>query len=184
MFSNSINRMETLRILDLVAGTAVDGPGLRTSIYLAGCSHRCPGCHNPQSWDPDGGREMSIDEILAVVDENDFDVTFSGGDPLFQAAPLAVLAARIKADGRNIWCYTGYRYEEAVEMPAFDRLLSCVDVLVDGPYVEALRDTGLRFRGSANQRLVDLARSAPGRVVLWDDRMPSLENGRPGGLRR
>ncbi len=101
-----------LRVLDIVGGTSVDGPGLRTSIYFAGCSHHCPGCHNPQSWDAAGGVEMSIDEIMAVIDENDFNVTFSGGDPLLQAEGVGELARRLKADGRTVWCYTGYTYEE------------------------------------------------------------------------
>ncbi|MDE5752887.1 MAG: radical SAM protein, partial [Duncaniella sp.] len=100
-----------MRVIDIVPGTTVDGPGLRTAIYFAGCRHRCPGCHNPQSWSEEAGREMEIDDILAVVDENGFDVTFSGGDPMFQAEELYKLARRIKESGRNIWCYTGYLYE-------------------------------------------------------------------------
>lgn len=83
-----------MRILDIVPGTSVDGPGLRTSIYFAGCSHQCPGCHNPQSWDFAGGREMSIDEIMDIVDENGFDVTLSGGDPMYNAEMILPLAER------------------------------------------------------------------------------------------
>lgn len=156
-----------LRVLDIVGGTSVDGPGLRTSIYFSGCSHHCKGCHNPQSWDPAGGMAMSIDDIVAAVDENDFNVTFSGGDPLMQSGPLTELAKRLKADGRNIWCYTGYRYEEIAENPLYSELLSYIDVLVDGEFVEPLRDVGLRFRGSSNQRLIDVARSTPDNIVLW-----------------
>ncbi|WP_289159174.1 anaerobic ribonucleoside-triphosphate reductase activating protein [uncultured Muribaculum sp.] len=156
-----------LRVLDIVGGTSVDGPGLRTSIYFAGCSHHCPGCHNPQSWDAAGGVEMSIDEIMAVIDENDFNVTFSGGDPLLQAEGVGELARRLKADGRTVWCYTGYTYEEVATEPRFADLLENIDVLVDGRFVEALRDVTLRFRGSSNQRLVDVAASTPGAVVEW-----------------
>lgn len=156
-----------LRVLDIVGGTSVDGPGLRTSIYFAGCSHHCPGCHNPQSWDAAGGVEMSIDEIVAVIDENDFNVTFSGGDPLLQAEGVGELARRLKADGRTVWCYTGYTYEEVAAEPRFADLLENIDVLVDGRFVEALRDVTLRFRGSSNQRLVDVAASTPGAVVEW-----------------
>lgn len=156
-----------LRVLDIVGGTSVDGPGLRTSIYFAGCSHHCPGCHNPQSWDAAGGVEMSIDEIMAVIDENDFNVTFSGGDPLLQAEGVGELARRLKADGRTVWCYTGYAYEEVAAEPRFADLLKNIDVLVDGRFVEALRDVTLRFRGSSNQRLVDVAASTPGAVVEW-----------------
>ena len=117
-----------LRVLDIVGGTSVDGPGLRTSIYFAGCTHHCKGCHNPQSWEPAGGMPMSIDDIVAVVDENDFDVTFSGGDPLMQPGPMTELAKRLKADGRNIWCYTGYSYEEVAVNPLYSELLSYIDV--------------------------------------------------------
>ena len=83
-----------LRVLDIVAGTSVDGPGLRTSIYFAGCLHHCAGCHNPQSWDMQGGRQMSIDEIVERVEQEGFNVTFSGGDPVYQLIPLINLARR------------------------------------------------------------------------------------------
>lgn len=158
----------TLRVLDIIGGTSVDGPGLRTSVYFAGCSHHCAGCHNPESWDAAGGREMTVDEIMAAIDENDFNVTFSGGDPLFQPEGVGELAARVKSAGRNVWCYTGYRYDDICSDPRFGVLLSNIDVLVDGRFVESLRDMGLRFRGSSNQRLVDVRRSAPGAVVEWD----------------
>ena len=99
-----------LRVLDIVAGTSVDGPGLRTSIYLAGCDHACPGCHNPESWAHDGGREMSVAEIMDTVRENDFNVTFSGGDPLYQAEGVTALAGAVKRAGYTLWCYTGFTY--------------------------------------------------------------------------
>ena len=104
-----------MRVMDIVPGTSVDGPGLRTAIYFAGCTHRCPGCHNPQSWDADAGREMSIDEILEVVEYNGFDVTFTGGDPIFQADAILPLAREIRSRGYTIWCFTGYKYEDIAE---------------------------------------------------------------------
>ncbi len=159
----------SLRVLDIVGGTSVDGPGLRTSIYFAGCSHHCPGCHNPQSWDAGGGDAMTIDEIMAVIDKNDFNVTLSGGDPMFQVDELIELARRVKSAGRNIWCYTGYTYEQVCADDRMSRLLPYIDVLVDGPYIESKRDLGLRFRGSSNQRLVDVRRSRPDCPVLWDE---------------
>ena len=145
-----------MRVLDIVDGTSVDGPGLRTSIYFAGCTHHCPGCHNPQSWDADGGREMSVEEIMSVVRENDFNVTFSGGDPLLQVDALVPLAEAIRAEGYTIWCYTGYLYEAVKADERLNRILPLLDALVDGPFVEALRDTSLRFRGSSNQRIIEL----------------------------
>lgn len=149
--------MQKLRVLDIVGGTSVDGSGLRTSIYFAGCSHHCPGCHNPQSWDPQGGRLMSVDEIMEVVRENDFNVTFSGGDPLFQAEALLPLAKAVKDEGYTIWCYTGYLYEDVIADECLSEVLKYVDVLVDGPFVMDLRDTSLLFRGSSNQRIIELS---------------------------
>lgn len=158
----------SLRVIDIVGGTSVDGPGLRTSVYFAGCNHHCPGCHNPQSWDFEGGEAMSVLRIKEIIDDCDFNVTFSGGDPLMQPVDEMVELARLlKADGRTIWCYTGYSYEYVSSRLEYEALLACIDVLVDGPFVESLRDISLRFRGSSNQRLVDVARSTPDCVVEW-----------------
>lgn len=158
----------SLRVIDIVGGTSVDGPGLRTSVYFAGCNHHCPGCHNPQSWDFEGGEAMSVLRIKEIIDDCDFNVTFSGGDPLMQPVDEMVELARLlKADGRTIWCYTGHSYEYVASRPEYEELLACIDVLVDGPFVESLRDISLRFRGSSNQRLVDVARSTPDCVVEW-----------------
>jgi anaerobic ribonucleoside-triphosphate reductase activating protein len=157
-----------LRVLNIVEGTSVDGPGLRTSIYFAGCHHQCPGCHNPQSWDPDGGTPMTVDEILSVVRENDFNVTFSGGDPLYQPLPeLTQLAQAIRAAGYTLWCFTGFTYEQLAARADLRPLLSAINVLVDGPFIEAQRDISLLFRGSSNQRLIDLRRSTPAAPIPW-----------------
>lgn len=156
-----------MRILDIVPGTSVDGPGLRTAVYVAGCSHRCPGCHNPQSWDFEAGTEMSLDEIMAEIIENDFDVTLTGGDPMYSAVELLPLAVKIKEAGKDLWCYSGFRYEEIMKHEPMRRLLEYIDVLVDGPFLESRRDVHLLFRGSDNQRLVDVARSTPEKVVEW-----------------
>lgn len=165
MHDNSI----TVRVSGIVDGTSVDGPGLRTSIYFAGCLHRCPGCHNPHTWDFRAGQEMTPDEILRRVDDNGHNVTFSGGDPVYSAAALVPLARAIKERGYTLWLYTGFEYESLGALGDDVRqLLECVDVLVDGPYVEALRDTSLTFRGSSNQRLIDLAATRRnGTVTLY-----------------
>lgn len=156
-----------MRVLKVVEGTSVDGPKLRTSIYLAGCSHACPGCHNPQSWDPAGGEEMSEDELMRVIAYNEAPVTFSGGDPLFQAGAVASLAARIKRElGYNVWCYTGYTWEQIVQQPQLMEVMKSIDVLVDGPFVMAERDLDILFRGSRNQRLINVPETLrQGRVV-------------------
>ena len=147
----------------------VDGPGFRTSIYCAGCSHCCPGCHNPQSWAFDGGREMSTEEIMKVIEADPYaNVTFSGGDPMYQAAGFAELAREIhRRTNKDIWCFTGFTFEQLINHEQRE-LLEQIDVLVDGPYVEKLRDTDLLFCGSRNQRLIDVQPSLyEGKVVLW-----------------
>ena len=151
-----MNSSPILRVVDIVDGTSVDGPGLRTSIYFAGCDHRCPGCHNPSTWDFSAGRDMTVDQLMARIIDNDFNVTFSGGDPLYQVEPLTALAAAIKAAGKTIWCYTGFVYEDLLADERYAPLLSLIDVLVDGPFMIDLRDPDLRFRGSSNQRILPL----------------------------
>lgn len=148
----------TLRVLDILFETMMDGPGLRTSIYFAGCKHHCKGCHNPQSWDMNGGYSMPINHILTLIKEDEFaNVTFSGGDPFYQVDAVTELAKRIKAEtNKTIWCYTGFTIEEIREDPNLNKLLQYIDVLVDGPYVEALRNTDLPFRGSENQRIIHI----------------------------
>ena len=137
----------------------MDGPGFRTSIYCAGCSHACKGCHNPQSWDFNGGREMTTDEIMKIIEADPYaDVTFSGGDPMYQAEGFAELARAIRQrTDKTIWCYTGFTYEALLKMPKQRELLELIDVLVDGPFVESLRDPDLLFRGSSNQRIISLS---------------------------
>lgn len=159
----------SIRILDVVYGTSVDGPGLRASVYGAGCTHHCPGCHNPQSWDPDGGTSMSIDQLAEDILREEMNVTFSGGDPMFQPEAFAMLARKLRQQAAlTIWCYTGYRFEALVNDPRRRPLLEQVDVLVDGPFVQPLRDISLRFRGSSNQRLIDVRASLDtGEVQLY-----------------
>lgn len=157
-----------MRVVKILDGTTVDGPGFRTSIYFAGCKHHCIGCHNPSTWDMDGGEEMSIAQIAKRVYKNNLPVTFSGGDPLYQIEELIGLAQILKQKGINIWCYTGFSYEYIIQHPQYSKILSNIDVLVDGEYIEALRDTSLLFRGSANQRLINLAFSSPDKIVEWE----------------
>lgn len=148
------------QVLDINEGTSVDGPGLRTSIYFAGCTHHCPGCHNPQSWDFNAGKTVTEEELLKVIEFNDFNVTFSGGDPFMQAEKVAHLAHRIRTElGKNIWCYTGYTWEQIQHRPEFQELLQNIDVLVDSPFILEQRDISLLFRGSANQRIIDVKAS-------------------------
>ena len=148
----------TIRILDILEETMADGPGLRTSIYCAGCAHHCPGCHNPQSWAFDAGHEASVDELFEIIKADEFsNVTFSGGDPLYQVEAFTELAKRIKAEtDKTIWCYTGFTYETILKNKRLSQILPWIDVLVDGPFIQEQRDTELLFRGSSNQRIIYL----------------------------
>ena len=157
-----------LQVLDIIEDTMVDGPGFRTSIYCAGCHHECPGCHNPQSWNPGGGHPMTTDEVMKIIVADPYaNVTFSGGDPLYQAEGFTELARAIRSQTqKTIWCYTGFTFEAIVKIPRYRQLLDEIDVLVDGPFVKSLRDEDLLFRGSSNQRLIDVPASlAKGEVV-------------------
>ena len=160
-----------LSILDILEDTTVDGPGFRTAIYAAGCPNGCPGCHNPESWDINRGHWMSTEEILEkVLADNFADVTFSGGDPMFQPEGFTQLAHAIKEWSRkNIWCYTGYTFEKLLRNPRQAQLLKYIDVLVDVKFKKELRDEELYFRGSRNQRLIDVQTSLQkGETVIYN----------------
>lgn len=150
-----------ISVLDIIHDTMVDGPGFRTSIYCAGCPNACPGCHNPQSWDIKQGREMSTAQIMAEIESDPFaNVTFSGGDPMFQAEGFCELAQAIKSHTqKTIWCFSGFTFEVLLKNPEQRKLLQFIDVLVDGPFVQSLRDEDLLFRGSSNQRILDVPKS-------------------------
>ena len=145
-----------MRVLRIIEGTSVDGPGLRTSIYLAGCRHGCAGCHNPQSWDFTAGTEMSLSQIMDVVEYNEMPVTLTGGDPLYHPGEVAELVEKIKELGLNVWLYTGFTWEEILGEQDLLDVVRKVDTVVEGRFVESLRDTSLLFRGSSNQRIINV----------------------------
>ena len=150
----------SIRILDIKYGTSVDGIGLRTSLYCAGCENHCVGCHNPQSWDENGGEAIEIEELFRLIVDADMNVTFTGGDPMFHPEGFIQLAQMIKEQtDKTIWCYTGYRFEKLLTHPLRRKLVELCDVIVDGRYIEAERDLSLHFRGSRNQRIIDVPNS-------------------------
>ena len=143
----------------MIKGTTVDGPGFRTSIYFAGCRHQCRGCHNPESWDFNVGEEYDIDGLLRIIADEDFDVTLSGGDPLYQTDFIKELVNGIKKLGHTVWIYTGFRWEELMKNPELKEAIREVDVIVDSPFILELRNPDLMFRGSSNQRIIDVKKS-------------------------
>jgi anaerobic ribonucleoside-triphosphate reductase activating protein len=147
-----------IRVAGLTDDSIVDGKGFRFVIFTQGCLHHCKGCHNPETWDMNGGTLMDIDEIKEKIARNGLldGITFSGGDPFYQSDACANLAKWAKERGLNIWAYTGFLYEELLKMPEVKEFLDLVDVLVDGPFILEEKSLLLNFRGSKNQRVIDL----------------------------
>ncbi|MEF9841788.1 MAG: anaerobic ribonucleoside-triphosphate reductase activating protein [Raoultibacter sp.] len=163
-----------IRLFGTVGDSIVDGPGLRYSVFVQGCSHRCPGCHNPESQSVCSGYESSVGAVLAEIKAHKLtrSVTLSGGEPFEQCAACLALARCLRADGYDVWIYSGYRFEDLVagkpDPLALDLLHLC-DVLIDGPFIESLNSYELAWCGSSNQRVIDLRKSfAADAVVLWE----------------
>ena len=167
----------TIRLAaDLQSDSIVDGPGLRTVIWTQGCSHHCRGCQNPQTWDFEGGGEVPIKMVLEAIDKLHYQngITFSGGDPMFQPEACTKIAKYCKEKGYNIWVYTGFKYEELIKMskekPIYKKFLSYIDVLVDGKFKLKERNLNILFRGSTNQRLIDVQKTlSSDEIVLFDE---------------
>ncbi len=151
-----------VRIAGIINESIVDGPGIRMVVFAQGCKHRCKGCHNPHTHSFDGGELKDIDEILSGIKKNSLldGITLSGGDPFEQPAEFAELAAEVKKAGLNVITYTGYTYEQLMELSAgndgIKKLLDNTDLLIDGPFVMEQRNLLLKFKGSENQRIIDL----------------------------
>lgn len=164
-----------LRVSGIVGESVVDGPGLRWVLFVQGCEHGCPGCHNPGTWDRAGGAIMEAKDLLKQIREAKLikGVTFSGGEPFLQALPLAWLGKEVKKLGLDVITYTGYTWEELLARAHLDEpvreLLLASDYLVDGQFLMAERDLDLPFRGSRNQRVIDVVESLKeGRTVESD----------------
>ena len=162
---------KALRIAGVQQDSIVDGPGIRYVIFTQGCPH--------QTHDPEGGREADVDEILTQIGQNPLlgGVTFSGGEPFAQAEALVPVAEAVKALGKHLMIYTGYLYEtlQKMEQPGVQRLLMLTDLLVDGPFLLAERDLTLAYRGSANQRVIDLEKTRRrGEVTLYQSDYETL----------
>lgn len=161
------------RLSGIVNDSIVDGPGLRLAVFMQGCPYACPGCHNPDTHDPLGGQEADTGEVRALLEKNPLldGLTLSGGEPLMQPEAAREMAAMAKSMGLNVWCYTGDTIEHMLKEqdPAIMATLEYIDVLVDGPFILAQKSLDLSFRGSKNQRLIDVqATLKAGEAVLWE----------------
>lgn len=159
---------------EIQTDSIVDGEGIRSVIWFQGCSHDCPGCHNPETHDFKGGVEVSLDNVKKQIDELEFQegVTFSGGDPMMQIEALEELAKYVKEKGMDVWCYTGYTYEQVLDLAKqnihYMNALKYIDALVDGRFVMDLKSFDVEFRGSSNQRIIDVAKSLEaGKVIKY-----------------
>ena len=158
-----------MRVLGYLPNSIVDGVGIRQVFFLSGCPHHCKGCHNPQSWNPSGGVNWTVEEVIMRTLGSPYNVTFSGGEPLFQLTELNAVMSVIKPY-KSIWVYTGYTWEQIMENDALKSVLPNIDVLVDGRFEEDKRNPELVFRGSENQRIIDVQKSLKeNKIVLWED---------------
>ena len=164
---------DTIRLSGVVGDSIVDGPGLRMTVFTQGCPHHCEGCHNPQTHDFSGGYDETAASLLEKLKSDPLQcgVTLSGGEPFCQAGPLIAFCRAVRALGKSVWAYSGYTFEELTgpaAPPRAKELLELCDVLIDGRFLLAERDLTLTFRGSRNQRVIDVQKSlAEGRVVLY-----------------
>ena len=158
-----------LELSGIVGDSIVDGPGIRTTVFAQGCPHHCEGCHNPETWEFGCGTSVPAEGILEMVQSNPLcrGVTFSGGEPFAQAEAFAELAKMLKEKGYEVASYSGYTFEQLMSgTKAQKELLQCIDVLIDGPFLLAQRSLELTFRGSRNQRIINVPASlAQGKVV-------------------
>ena len=150
-----------LRVAGVIEESIVDGPGLRFVLFLQGCRTHCKGCQNPQTWDFNGGTLVSAEDVLARIQGDPLvhGIPFSGGEPIEQAQALLPLAAELKRRGYHLMAFSGYTFEQLLPKPGCRELLSLLDLLVDGPFIEEEKSLELRFRGSRNQRILNLAAS-------------------------
>ena len=168
--------MSALKISGIIRESIVDGPGIRFVVFAQGCPHHCEDCHNPQTWSFDGGNDITVEKIMDEVKKDQLisGITLSGGEPFCQPDEMAKLAAVAQAQGLDVITYTGYIYEDLLEMskasPNIMEFLKQINVLVDGPFITALKSYEIKFKGSSNQRAIDVKKSLEqGLVVMaWD----------------
>lgn len=170
-----MDKCDSLRIAGIVRESIVDGPGIRFTVFCQGCPHACPGCHNPETHDFAGGYDCRISRLMEEIDKDPLlaGVTFSGGEPFCQAEAFANMARQVKERGLSLTVFSGYTYEQLLEMrkddPFVGDLMDLTDLLIDGPFVKGKKDLTLQFRGSANQRIIDMEKTREaGEPVIWE----------------
>ena len=159
-----------IRIANVIEESFVDGEGIRFTIFVQGCPHHCKGCHNPGTHDFNGGRIVDTDELILKFSRAKLinGITLTGGEPVCQISAVTELAKAAKENNLNVWCYTGYTYEELLNATENKNFLNYVDVLVDGPFIESQRDLTMPFCGSKNQRLIDIPKTLKQeKIVTW-----------------
>lgn len=165
-----------MRIIGYYPESITNGVGIRQVFFLSGCPHHCEGCHNPESWEYLNGDVYSIDDVASKALNSPYNVTFSGGEPLTQPFTLSGVCAKIQPH-RTIWVYSGYTWEEIMANELLRMPLQYIDVLVDGRFQIDKRDTTLKFRGSSNQRIIDVQRSLEAnKIILWEDAYGKEDN--------
>lgn len=164
------NSEDIIRVQDITYSSAVDGTGFRDVLFVNYCPHRCEGCHNQQTWEYENGKDMTVNAVFNCLTKSSItNVTFSGGEPFCQPKALKKLAEMIKNAGKTIWIYSGYTYEQLMADEDKKALLLLCDVLVDGRFVEAEAKLNMRFKGSENQRIIDVKKSIKQeKIVLFD----------------
>lgn len=161
-----------VRLSGLIPNSLVNGLGMRRVLFAQGCKHYCKGCFNPETWDFKGGEEKDCDEIINDIINDPIirGVTFSGGDPFYQADKFAYISKRVKTERPklNIWCYTGFTFEECLQDEDKIKILNYIDILVDGKFIQDLADVNYKWAGSTNQRVIDVQKSLQqNKVVLY-----------------
>lgn len=161
-----------LRIMDITYSSSVDGVGFRDVLFVNYCPHHCDECHNPETWDKKNGRDVTVDEVYEKLMQSAIcNVTFSGGEPFEQPKALLSLAKKIKENSsKTIWAYSGYTFEQLIKDPDKKALLQECEVLVDGKFDKTKKGLNLRFKGSENQRIIDVQKTLEtGEITLWED---------------
>ncbi len=177
MNASTINGATTIQMYGIVEDSIVDGPGLRFSVFVQGCPHHCKGCHNPESWNIEGGYQQSLDALVQEIEAAKLTqgITLTGGEPFDQAPQLAYVVRELKEHNPalSIWAYSGYHYEDLLvdaNKRGTKELLDLCDVLVDGPFIQELNSYELIWKGSSNQRVIDLKKTRiRGEVILWHE---------------